>query len=300
MLLKKYCFVIFKDNDSIYQKLYFRGWVAFIFILIVGILVAANVYYFKLWREHVHAQDSLGEAARTVEEQRSQLLSLATKLKSLEDDLARIRDFDIKLRTMINLEDTLETVSTSGKTKGMDFTKSYLSIYRQELIARNMHNFIDSLGSDARLEEVRQQDLSQAFQANPVLFGSVPSIWPTDGWVSLPFGQRTASYIGKPEQHLGIDISGKIGTPVYAPARGVVALIGEDGIMGKTLVLRHGNGIVTRFSHLHDFQVKEGKQVERGEIIATMGNSGRSTGPHLHYEVRVNGTPINPMRYILN
>ncbi len=100
--------------------------------------------------------------------------------------------------------------------------------------------------------------------------------------------------------HKGLDISNKVGTPVLAPAKGTVTFVGFDGAYGLCITMNHGNNIVTHYAHLHTANVKEGQKVQRGDIIAAMGNSGRSTGPHLHYEVRISGVPVNPIRYILN
>ena len=100
--------------------------------------------------------------------------------------------------------------------------------------------------------------------------------------------------------HKGLDISNRVGTPVWAPARGTVTFVGTDGGYGTCVMIDHGNNIVTRYAHLQKALVREGQYVQRGDVIAALGNTGRSTGPHLHYEVIVGGIPVNPMRYILN
>ena len=100
--------------------------------------------------------------------------------------------------------------------------------------------------------------------------------------------------------HKGLDISNRVGTPICAPARGTVTFVGADGGYGTCVMIDHGNNIVTRYAHLQKALVREGQYVQRGDVIAALGNTGRSTGPHLHYEVIVGGIPVNPMRYILN
>jgi murein DD-endopeptidase MepM/ murein hydrolase activator NlpD len=100
--------------------------------------------------------------------------------------------------------------------------------------------------------------------------------------------------------HEGMDISNRVGTPVITPADGIISDIGNDWIFGKILVISHGFGITTRYAHLNKVLVRIGQKVKRGDKIAEVGTSGRTTGPHLHYEVRLNGVPANPMRYILN
>jgi murein DD-endopeptidase MepM/ murein hydrolase activator NlpD len=114
------------------------------------------------------------------------------------------------------------------------------------------------------------------------------------------FGRRVSPFTGRKELHKGVDIANRKGTAVLATANGVVSYAGKKGTMGNILVIDHGHGIVTRYAHLSKALKKRGEKVKRGDIVAQMGNSGRSTGPHLHYEVHLNGVPVNPAKYILN
>ncbi len=125
-------------------------------------------------------------------------------------------------------------------------------------------------------------------------------MWPTRGWTSSRFGYRASPFTGKREFHKGIDISARMGSPVVATADGMVAFSGLDRGYGRTIVLKHGYGLKTRYAHLKRILVKKGQFVKRGEIIGLVGNSGRSTGSHLHYEVHLNGVPVNPMKYIID
>lgn len=129
---------------------------------------------------------------------------------------------------------------------------------------------------------------------------STPSIWPTKGWVTSRFGYRTSPFTGSRQFHAGIDVAGRPGTPVVAPADGRVVQVGRNGALGRTVILDHGYGIRTTFGHNSDVIVQRGQRVERGEKIAFLGSTGRSTGPHLHYAVQVDGRRVNPMNYILD
>ncbi len=300
MLLRKYHIVVFKDNEGVCKKVRVRGWLAFAFLGLVISLIAGNIHFWSYFADYKLVQSRLGQSEKTVEEQKSQLVSLASKLKTLEKDLTRVRDFDSKLRVMINLDTQIETTSSMGGEENNSFAKNYLPIHRQELLARKMHNFLHQLNTDVKLEEMRQQQLMQTINSSQDMLATTPSIWPTEGWVTSPFGRRISPFTGQTEMHSGIDISGKIGTPIKAPAKGVVSFTGVDGGYGNTIVVKHGAGLDTRYAHLHKIAVKEGDMVNRGEIIGYLGNSGRSTGPHLHYEIRLNGVSVNPMRYILN
>lgn len=301
MLFRKYHIVVFKEDEGISSKFRLRGWIGMALAGLVVALIASNVFFWNTFVNYKTTDRNLDDAQKTVQEQKTQLLALATKIKTLEKDLLRIRDFDSKLRVMINLDqDRRISDSPIGGPESTDFADSYLPMHRQELLARKMHNFLHQLNTEARLEEVRQQELMHVIRSNQDLWAATPSIWPVQGWVSSPFGARTSPFTGKREFHKGLDISAPSGTPIYAPAKGNVIFTGRDGGYGLSMMVDHGSGIKTRYAHLHSIAIKRGQKVTRGELIAYVGSTGRSTGPHLHYEVRLNGVPVNPMRYVLN
>ena len=127
---------------------------------------------------------------------------------------------------------------------------------------------------------------------------SAPNLWPVEGQVTGSFGERIDPFNGEGAFHSGVDIGSSYGHPIIAPADGVVRLTETMGGYGKTIMIDHGNGISTRYGHLSGFAVTAGQHVQRGEVIGYVGESGRSTGPHLHYEVRINDTPVNPYKYL--
>jgi len=126
-----------------------------------------------------------------------------------------------------------------------------------------------------------------------------PSIWPIDGRLMGPFGQRTDPFSGEGEYHKGVDISGPTGTPVKAAADGVVTHADYFGGYGRLVIITHGNGIETYYAHLSRFDVIAGQEIRQGEILGRVGSTGRVTAPHLHYEVRIGGTPVNPYRFLM-
>lgn len=125
-----------------------------------------------------------------------------------------------------------------------------------------------------------------------------PTLWPVIGRLTSSFGERQDPFNGEGAFHAGIDIATSYGTPVCSPADGVVAMAGPASGYGRELVLDHGQGITTVYGHLSGFAVAAGQQVKRGQVIAYVGSAGRSTGPHLHYEVRIRNTPVNPHKYL--
>jgi len=124
-----------------------------------------------------------------------------------------------------------------------------------------------------------------------------PNLWPVEGQVTGSFGERIDPFNGEGAFHCGVDISASYGQPVIATADGVVMFADFMGGYGREVTIDHGHGISTRYGHLANFAVISGQQVHRGDIIGYVGLSGRSTGPHLHYEVRINDTPVNPHKY---
>jgi len=158
---------------------------------------------------------------------------------------------------------------------------------------------LDSLDKKVKAQEQEARALKSYFEDQQALLASAPSIWPVRGWVTSDYSVRLDPYTGERVMHEGIDVATAMGTPVRAPADGTVVFAGLEGGYGHVLVLDHGYGLKTRFGHLLRIDVKPGEKVKRGQFIAAVGNTGRSTGPHLHYEVRVNGVADNPRKFIL-
>src|SRR5207237_6581837 len=158
---------------------------------------------------------------------------------------------------------------------------------------------LDELGKKVKAQEKEARALKSYFEDQQALLASAPSIWPVRGWVTSDYSVRLDPYTGERVMHEGLDIATAMGTPVRAPADGTVVFSGLEGGYGPVLVLDHGYGLKTRYGHLLRIDVKVGQKVRRSDVVAAVGNSGRSTGPHLHYEVRVNGVADNPRKFIL-
>jgi murein DD-endopeptidase MepM/ murein hydrolase activator NlpD len=157
-------------------------------------------------------------------------------------------------------------------------------------------------GMDQNVSRLTQQSerLEEFFRDQKVQLAQTPSIWPVRGYVSATFGNRIDPFTGQWDFHSGLDVSTPIGTKVVAPADGVVVSAGVKGAYGNAITLNHGYGVVTQYGHLERFVVRPGQRVRRGDVIGFVGNSGRSTGPHLHYEVWIRDQAKNPIHYILD
>jgi murein DD-endopeptidase MepM/ murein hydrolase activator NlpD len=125
-----------------------------------------------------------------------------------------------------------------------------------------------------------------------------PTLWPVEGRISGPFGKRIDPFNGEGAFHRGVDISSSYGHAVLATADGRVSYADYMRGYGRMIVIHHGHGITTRYGHLSGYAVVEGETVKRGDVIGYVGSSGRSTGPHLHYEVWLHETPVNPYKYL--
>jgi murein DD-endopeptidase MepM/ murein hydrolase activator NlpD len=128
---------------------------------------------------------------------------------------------------------------------------------------------------------------------------STPTVLPAVGWITSYFGQRISPYLGKLKMHEGLDVGAPPGTPIISPADGIVTFSGEKAGFGKFVQVDHGYGIETIYAHSQSLHVKSGQKVKRGRLLASVGSTGHSTGPHLHYEVRVNGIAVDPLYFIL-
>lgn len=304
-MFKNYHIVIFKDREGGFRNLRMRGWLGFLLFALFAALAGSTVYLWGHYTRAIALEHELKEAQRRIRDHDAQVLSLAGKLQALEDDVKRVQQFDTKLRVLMNVDrdsadeeaDELRPSSAAGSASLSN--PLFLSRHR-ELFIRRMHSMVDDLSANIRLEEVQQQRLASLMRTNQDILLSTPSIWPVKGYLTSGFGPRRAPTAGASRLHKGLDISNRIGTPISAPARGAVTFSGSDGAYGISVRIDHGNGIVTRYAHMQKTLVKVGDYVQRGDVIGALGNSGRSTGPHLHYEVIINGTPVDPMRYILN
>jgi murein DD-endopeptidase MepM/ murein hydrolase activator NlpD len=235
--------------------------------------------------------------------QDTQLQALAARLASYKQQMAQLQSFNHRLRVLANLEKPGEKSAffgVGGAENSQWGPGVRLSQSARDRQIQSMQRDLDRLKVASETELEVQRELAKFLKERRSILASTPSIWPVRGWVTSGFGNRLSPFTGKRQFHAGLDISNRRGTPIKAPAEGVVTFAGREGGFGRMLVLNHGHGIVTRYGHLNKFHVKVGQKVTRGQVVANLGNSGRSTGPHLHYEVLLSGVPTNPRYYILD
>lgn len=274
------------------------------------VAVAVGLYlgisdYLRLRAEagQVHVlRTQLQEQGERVSHQQNQIVAFSNKINILRTQLTKLHDFEQKIRIIANLETSDDGGSMFGvggsDPEDLDPTITLEQDY-QELV-RDMHDEINEIDQVSHTQESSFTTLFSQLEGKRNLLAATPSIRPVKGWISSRFGYRESPFTGRREFHRGLDIANRSGTPIIAPADGLVTYSGRKGLMGHMVTIDHGFGMVTRYGHLKEALKKKGARVKRGETIALMGNTGRSTGPHVHYEVHINGLPVNPMNYFLN
>ena len=265
---------------------------------VVGVLAVALVYFIYLY--HIQRQDLAelanlreNKAALTTEVQR-----LSNQAKDIANQLARVEQFDKKLRIITAMEGSH---AQDNKDKGGPSMDGYSPVsrdYTQSLLDSLSAN-LGNLQKSVDTQEVSLFELDEFFKDQSSLLAHTPSIWPTRGFVTSTFGFRRSPFTNMQEMHEGLDVATQVGSPIMAPANGVVTRAFFHSGYGNVVEIDHGYGVVTRYGHNSKNMVKPGQLVKRGGLIAEVGSTGHSTGPHLHYEVLLNGVPVNPDHYIL-
>lgn len=235
--------------------------------------------------------------------QQSHFKNFSQSLESLQEQMVRLQQFSQKLKelsaTGFPSKKPLRAPNIGGPAPSSLARVEKEAALREDILRRIYGQLLD-IRQQISAQERSFQEIEQVLEKQKILLASTPSLWPTRGWVSSGFGNRLSPFSGRWEQHEGVDIASYDGTPVRAPADGRVIEAGSRPGYGNFIVIDHGHDIVTRYGHNRKIWVKVSQKVRRGEIIAEVGNTGRSTGPHLHYEVLVKGIPVNPMAYILD
>ena len=297
---------------------------------VLGVTVAALVGCVAVWDYWRLRADNLELADLRVEalEQREQIAVFRTRLSTVDDGIAKVAELERKVRIIANLpgsagvggEGVAELVpqgvpvgppagvpvdqtpppdGMQGQGGGQPFPEIGVDVSGIEVLdvlGNQALALTDASGDRVTSLETLLDQLDDKRQR----LVSMPSIWPAKGWLTSRFGPRVSPFTGRRQVHAGIDIAAASGTSIYAPARGRVSFVGRKGPLGKTVVLDHGFGVKTVYGHTKEIHVSAGETVERGQEIAAIGSTGRSTGPHLHYVVEVAGKAVDPLDYIFD
>lgn len=260
----------------------------FLFIILVVFLVD----YFTL---NVTRQ-KYKELLRGNLKQKETIARYEDSFNELQATIEQFRNYVKKLNIMAGLKspDILKEVGIGGG----DADSGQLENSTESPQNTNLGQLKD-ISQEAEGIEKNLNTLVQLFEDQSLKLASTPTIRPTAGWVTSAFGWRNDPFTGKRTFHYGIDIATHYGNPVVATADGIVIQLKREKIGGRTILISHRGGYTTVYCHLSKFLVKPGQRVKRRDIIGEIGKTGKALGPHVHYEVRINGKTVNPYYYLL-
>ncbi|MFW5995759.1 MAG: peptidoglycan DD-metalloendopeptidase family protein [Halanaerobiaceae bacterium] len=255
-------------------------------------------------------------------ELKKETYALSRDTRDLNEELASLQEQNREIEHMVDVDETgPETTEDSSFDLKLTSVFSYnenfiqqgvpvggneMQLYYQDPreLVEQMQNSIESLQQEIPEQRKGMEDLEGSVEEHNEEKAATPSIWPLvdkgEAYITSNFGWRSDPFTGEQEHHEGLDIGAWYNTPVLATAYGEVEFAGFKNGYGDVVYINHGFGYKTIYAHLNQIEVSEGEDVRRGEVIARSGNTGRSKGPHLHYEVRVNGVPEDPLEYINN
>lgn len=269
--------------------------------VVVGALLFVGAFGYTTYGT-LRAKDDaseIGELRQVNNIQQEQLLQLSKKANELQDEMDQLTQTENELRRLSGTDDTS---AGGGDTSEGDGTHNGQGGPWVPPDVKNVREALDNIEKNiaakkASLEQLKEtmKEQQQVIAVQQGMQAAQPSIWPAHGDVSSPYGLRW----GGSDFHPGIDIANDYGTPIVATADGVVTAAGwNSGGYGNMVDIDHGNGIMTRYGHAQQVVVSVGQSVKKGQVIAYMGSTGFSTGPHVHYEVHVNGQVVNPVNYL--
>jgi murein DD-endopeptidase MepM/ murein hydrolase activator NlpD len=252
-------------------------------LLLVVSLILVDYFRTHLDRSELHRLKAQNR------NQQKELRRLTASLEDLRREMVVIAQNDAKVRAMAQLSKPRNDmpVGVGGPPEADDASNGFLTLQRQ----------IDQVREAIDLRRESQEELQGFLNDQRSLLAARPKGMPVRGWITSGFGMRNSPFTGNRAMHEGVDIAARTGTPVFAAADGIVSQAETAEGYGKLVVIDHGYGYKTYYGHNSKILVKVGQRVRRGERIAAVGNTGSSTGSHLHYEVRLNGAPVNPRKF---
>jgi murein DD-endopeptidase MepM/ murein hydrolase activator NlpD len=289
---ERYTIVIVPHSRSNLRKFQVSSrYISYAFVCLAVLVLASigtTVQFVKLYRQALSLKNIQSENVQLrASLEQSQLLT-----QKLNRKIATLTDLSNKLRVMAGLpQSPIQPKKQLSSGIGGVTMNPVNGADPQRLL---------SLERRAEYLEKSFSVLNDYFQKQHFELSSTPSILPAQGFISSFFGSRKNPFTNLPDFHEGIDITNGVGTSVICPADGTVIFTGQKGTYGLVVEIKHDDSMTTLYGHLKKASVKVGQHVSRWQAIAVMGNSGKSTGPHLHYEVHVNDQPVNPLPYILD
>jgi murein DD-endopeptidase MepM/ murein hydrolase activator NlpD len=302
-----FSFIVISNSGSLRKQVSFSKGFLQSLLLLFFISILLVIFFLNAYLERKKAiidtkdlNRIIAAQLKEITGQRKQIHAFTNKINQLKESLCRLEDLEEKLRIIANIEKTDEQDSLFGVGANIpeDLEPNVDRSKSHKVLLNDMQTQIAMLNSATEHQKKNFNLLRDDLEKKVKQLAATPSIQPTEGWVTSRFGYRKSPFTGRKEFHKGLDIAARKGNPIVAPADGVITYAGSKGLLGKVVVIDHGYGLVTRYGHLGKICMKKGDKVKREDIIARVGMSGRTTGPHLHYEVHQNGKPVNPSKFI--
>ena len=283
-------------------KRFVRVGLSLLLVLVLGV-AGSSFYFANRYIDLLGTQDELTSLRRESKIQKIQVEKFAQQVRNFETEMARLERFEKKLRVITALDGNPASTEDNwgvGGPYGLSNHSFTTSLEREaRAIGERLSGSLSHLTKQAKVQTISLQELDEFFKSQKSLLSSTPSVWPTRGWVTSGFGYRKSPFTGLREKHEGWDIAARAGSQVRATADGVVVVAGREYGYGNMIEVDHGYGYITRYGHNSKHMVQVGDKVKRGDVVALVGSTGRITGPHVHYEVLLNGVPVNPQNFIL-
>ncbi|HAR35341.1 MAG TPA: hypothetical protein DCR87_00255 [Acidobacteria bacterium] len=246
--------------------------------------------YFSMTTTKARYRELLQETAQ----QKETIATYESTIAQMKETIRNFEDYARKINVLAGLQspETLKGEPGLGGGERADLARAPQT--------RNIEpGALQAIKQRAEAVEKNLNYMLHFFESQTAVLATTPTIWPTVGWVSSSFGPRIDPFTGRNAFHAGLDIATNLNNPVVATADGVVVQVGFDKYKGNFVSISHGSGFSTEYWHLNKAAVKSGQKVSRGQVIGYVGRTGKALGPHLHYEVHLNGKPINPINYII-
>jgi len=263
-----------------------------VFLLLALVGWALSVVSKDLYdAETIARAHRMGEQVRTIQ----------LEMKANRDLLDQLQSLDGQFRQVLKLKKLPKGVLSDGVGGPTVADEGELEKLLDEKNDETLSNL--SLGVQTQAQQVQEREKSfkeiqLILDKQRSTLAARPDIWPVKGWITSGFGRRMSPLTGEPGRHMGVDIANELNSPIRVTADGVVTYAGWQNGYGRLVVVEHGYGYSTRYGHCARLNVKVGQEVKRGDVVGYIGSSGRSTGSHCHYEVRLHGVPVDPMKYL--
>ncbi|MEB3100893.1 peptidoglycan DD-metalloendopeptidase family protein [Ferviditalea candida] len=325
---RQFTFMVIPEANRSVVRFRVPGLILYLIPAVLITLVGALLIFFFLNDYNIHAknlmkrdlidktsayENKLKNKDNTIDKLQNQVIQLSQQADEMKTKVEELKKLEQELKTLGKVGSTStkvkpvavlsadNTPASHGQADqtGMGGVTEAISDQDIQQLLTNTSSTFSSLGEDIdnlmdSLGDARQKLLDKQY-----LLRVTPSIWPTiSNRITSGFGYRVDPFTGRPGFHSGVDIGGNLNDPVYVTAEGIVETTGYDVFHGRNIIVKHANGIKTWYMHLNQILVTEGQKVGKGEVIGRLGSTGRSTGPHLHYQVVKRGKTVNPMAYL--